>query len=241
MPRRDIFAYAIECRTPREFDCLLEMFRKIVPYEKLVYGWGKYIEPQISFWGHKDYPEEYLKYYFQNGLLRKDPIFREWVRTGKCQVWEDVYARCKGTSFDSDYDRITRHFHLNQTLAGGEIDAEITSYFAAAMDSYQACQESFAMFERLIPIIGQALRRVHSFPKLKPIELQILNWLSLGYSQKQVSDELNLTEYMVKHYIRQIKSKLRVDSVAQAIRLAAGTGILYDRLVLADSFPKLRQ
>ena len=61
---------------------------------------------------------------------------------------------------------------------------------------------------------------------LTPREVQVLTWLTKGYSYKMIANELQLGIETIRFYIKAIYKKLHVNSVSGAVSKA-----LKDRLV----------
>ena len=142
--------WAARCETRGDFRKLLSLFRATVPYKCLVFGWGYHPDFVLAFWGDDEYPQDYIDFYVQEGVIRHDLVFREWLRTGKCQIWKDVYKRFE-TEFDRRYARMTKRHGLADTITGGQISGVMASYFAVAMYSDRECRKYFAAFAACVP------------------------------------------------------------------------------------------
>lgn len=61
---------------------------------------------------------------------------------------------------------------------------------------------------------------------LTPREVEILQFIALGLSTKEVADELDVSHHTVRRHVEHIYQKLQVTNRTQAIRIARRRGIL---------------
>jgi len=89
------------------------------------------------------------------------------------------------------------------------------------------------------PMTPTIARRVLSYFSKKPApvsatdefnlserEKEVLEWLSKGYSQKMVADQLNLSRHTVNNHIKNIYKKMHVHSISEAIATGISKRIL---------------
>ena len=230
--------YANTCRTRRHFFNLLRRFRTYVPYRGLVFGWGYHPDFVLAFWDHDDYPLEYLRYYIQDSVLQKDPIFAEWLRTQRCQVWKDVVERVGASTIDPTYLRMTREHGLEHTLAGGSIDEGITCFFALAMLSDGQCHEYLHPFEVCINDLCQAMRRAFPRPRLSPQQVDVLTRLRRGYTVDEIADQLKIKPGTVHAHLKKVKNTLEATTTLQALSTAQATEILTSQPSWSILYPR---
>jgi Autoinducer binding domain len=91
--------------------------------------------------GDIDYPQPFLAWYFSSGMLRRDPVFHEWLRTRECQCWADVFNRQRD-KFDVMLVKQMVSYGLEHTMTGGtiEVEGQAGSYFSLAMKSQEDCR-----------------------------------------------------------------------------------------------------
>jgi DNA-binding NarL/FixJ family response regulator len=65
-----------------------------------------------------------------------------------------------------------------------------------------------------------------SFEELTPREIDVLNELAKGLSNKLIADSLHITEYTVKDHVKNILAKLRVSDRTEAVTEALKRGII---------------
>ena len=66
---------------------------------------------------------------------------------------------------------------------------------------------------------------MHRLESLTPREHEILRYLITGMLNKQIAYELNITERTVKAHRKQVLEKMRVDSIAELVRMSVKIGI----------------
>src|SRR5262249_14917181 len=154
----ELQALAERCRTPKRFRALLRELRRAIRYRRLICGWGYPAEPTIGFIFNDGAPAEFLRWYLSKGMLKKGPMFHEWLRTRKTQVWRDVVERLRGR-FDPELLDHVRRANLEHCLAGGVIERGLWVHFVVDMGSEQACRRYVKPFGRLVPGLCRALAR----------------------------------------------------------------------------------
>jgi DNA-binding NarL/FixJ family response regulator len=60
-------------------------------------------------------------------------------------------------------------------------------------------------------------------------ELQILNSLSLGHTNKEIAKNLKISENTVRHHVTSIMEKLHVSDRTEAVAMALRTGVLSEK------------
>jgi len=217
---------AKKCHTPVQFKNLIRKFSGFIPYTRFIYGWGYHREFLIAFWGHDLCPEDYLDYYMEEGVLRVDPLFNKWLRTRRCQNLDTLLQTKYGKNVDRRYLSKTKDAGLLHTLAGGAIEGEWTAFFAVALATESAGKKYFGNFRPCVPLLSEALRKAYPKPKLTRREWKVLNLLSLGYIQKEISEKLLIEEVTVQARLRAIRKKLHAGNNENAVRKGIATGLL---------------
>lgn len=183
------------------------------------------------------YPEQFLRWYVSNGMLKKDACFHEWLKEGRCQILSDVASRCRN-KFDKECLAKIKEFKLENSLVGGivGIHEKRIGYFTLTMNSYEECKSYLKVFENLLPILYEGLKnRYQDDPanhqsnyhtQLTDKEKNILRWRSLGYDQKEIALRINLSSRMVKEYLCRIRNKLKAKNEIHAISIAIRRGLI---------------
>lgn len=61
---------------------------------------------------------------------------------------------------------------------------------------------------------------------LTPREIQTLELLAKGWTNKQIASALNLSDYTIRHYVNNILEKLKVSDRTEAVSMAFKSGLL---------------
>ncbi|MBV9873744.1 MAG: response regulator transcription factor [Verrucomicrobia bacterium] len=81
--------------------------------------------------------------------------------------------------------------------------------------------------EALVPAsIASVLTQSLSHPELSPRELQVLRKMATGDSNKEIGQQLNITEHTVKAHVKAILLKLSAVGRTEAIAIAMKRGLL---------------
>jgi two-component system, NarL family, response regulator len=81
--------------------------------------------------------------------------------------------------------------------------------------------------KRYIPIdIAARLADRMMRSDLTPRELQTLELLAKGWTNKQIASALNLSDYTIRHYVNNIMEKLNVSDRTEAVAMAFRSGLL---------------
>jgi two-component system, NarL family, response regulator len=81
--------------------------------------------------------------------------------------------------------------------------------------------------KRYIPIdIAARLADRMMRSDLTPRELQTLEFLAKGWTNKQIASALNLSDYTIRHYVNNIMEKLKVSDRTEAVAMAFRSGLL---------------
>ncbi len=225
LPLDKLRRYASLCHTPVQFKRLLKQLRDCIPYCHLVCGWGNPTTFAIVHVVDIDYPRRFIQWYLTKGMLRKDPVFLEWIRTGRPQKWFEV-ARRIPHAFDPEYVKKIEEFHLQYTMGGGVVDKELAFYFSLAMRSEEECHAHIKTFSAIVPFLYRALKASYRHPSLTERKKTILWMESLGDSHKQIAGVLGITERTVKMHLEDIRKKLYAENVKNAIAIALRTGVI---------------
>jgi DNA-binding NarL/FixJ family response regulator len=75
--------------------------------------------------------------------------------------------------------------------------------------------------------IASRLTARNLFEELTPRELQVLQQLARGLSNKEIADHFKITEYTAKDHLKNILAKLRVADRTEAVTAALQRGIIH--------------
>ena len=221
---------ALRSRTPKSFTRLLTRLQSLIPYRFLVCGWGYPRAYRVSRLLSIGYPLQFLQWYFTTDMLRRDPVFAEWLRTRRPQIWIDVARRLPG-QLDPDLLKRAEQFGLQYSLFGGTIetrDHELGCCFAVVMPSEQGCRTYLSRFRLLLPFLSQAFKQSYPRGMLSRREEVILKLRAMGHQTKQIADELGISPRTVKKHFESVKTKLYTDDLLNAVVIAMRLGMLDD-------------
>jgi DNA-binding NarL/FixJ family response regulator len=121
------------------------------------------------------------------------------------------------TAFDGDAD-------IRRALGAGVKGYVLKS--STGEDLIPALRAVFAG-GRWVPVeVATRLAALKSFEELTPREVEVLDHLAKGMSNKQIADALHITEYTVKDHLKNILAKLRVADRTEAVTVALRRGII---------------
>lgn len=110
--------------------------------------------------------------------------------------------------------------------AGTQFDPEVVEALSGIVtESYLARTISQEDSASLVEEVLQAEREVSAELRLTPRELEILRLVARGYNNREIAQELFLSEKTVKTHVSRILSKLGVPDRAKAARLALERGL----------------
>jgi len=218
---------AVRCRTPKRFRQLLASLKDLLPYRNLVCGWG-YPPGSIGFVFNHGFPTEFLRWYLTKGMIRRGPVFQEWLRTKRTEIWLDAAKRLKD-QFDPELlDRILK-FDLQYSLSGGSVSEDLWVHFTVNMGSEESCRRYLKPFRRLVPLLCRALQQSCPRPLLSVREQAILDRRAMGDLIKQIAAGQGISERTVRMHLQRIKKKLYTDDLVNAVVIAVSSGML-DRI-----------
>ncbi len=213
------------CHTPKQFRELLNELQTWIPYCGLGCGWGYPANTTIAFIFHLGPHIEFLRWYLTKGMLRKGPVFQEWLRTKKTHIWLDAAKRLKD-QFDPELlERITK-LNLQYSLGGGLVSQDLWVNFALNMGSEESCRTHLNRFQLLVPILCRALQRACPRPLLTNRETVILQRRAMGEFIKQIASEEGISARTVRQHLQSIKKKLYTDDLVNAVVIAVRSGML---------------
>ncbi len=228
-PSREAFEkYARTCRTPRQFKRLLILLRTLIPYQSLVCAWGYPYTYRIMNVLSLGYPRAFLRWYFSEGMLPKDPVFAEWLRTREPLLWGQI-ARKFPDRFDRQYLRKVQEYQLLWSLGGGTIeknDHDVGCYFVLPMASEEEGCWCLKLFGELLPYLTHAFERSYPRGMLTERERAVLKLRTQGHQVKSIAAELHISPRTVKMHVEGIKKKLYTDDLLNAVVIALKLGMI---------------
>jgi two-component system NarL family response regulator len=90
----------------------------------------------------------------------------------------------------------------------------------------QTIREVFAGKSSLPPEVAAKLADSMAYPQLSQRELEVLEHMALGKSNKEIGHHLYLSEHTVKNYVKVILRKLNAASRTEATATAVERGLV---------------
>ena len=221
----ELKASATRCRTPKQFRELLTSLETLLPYKNLICGWGYPSSATIGFIFNHSFPVDLLRWFLAKGLLWKSPVFKEWLRTNKTQVWLDVARRVR-KQFDPELLVRLKSLNLEYSFSGGLLTQDLWVYFVINMASEESCRAHLKRFETIVPVLAQALRQACPRPLLTERERAVLERRAMGELIKQIAAAQGISERTVRMHLQRIKKKLYTDDLVNAVVIAVRSGML---------------
>ncbi len=217
-----------KCRTPKQFNRLLIQVHPLIPYRGLVCAWGYPLAYRLHNILSIGYPKPFLRWYFTAGMLRRDPVFAEWLRTREAFVWSDVARRLSNRMAPELMEKM-REYQLQHSLCGGTIetrDHELGCFIALVLDSQQECRSHLKYLADLLPSLTHAFERSYPRGRLTKRERTVLELRAKGYQVKIIADLLDIAPRTVKMHMEAIKRKLYTDDLVNAVVIALKLGMI---------------
>ena len=74
--------------------------------------------------------------------------------------------------------------------------------------------------------VGRSADAIASHPDLTTRELEVLKWIVRGHSNSQIASEMGVVEETIKSHVKNVLTKLRVNSRSKAAALALQLGLV---------------
>ncbi len=222
---RELQGAASRCRTPKQFQALLERMRTVIPYQKMVAAWGCHKRTRLHYVFNYGFSREFLRWYLSRGPLWRSPVFHEWRRTRRvvsvCEVVKRYPAR-----FDGELLKQYERAGVYETLCGGRARRGHFVYVCLAMASSRKVQAYRARFETVVPWLVAASQRAYPRTLLTKREAAVLERRAMGEITKQIAVAEGISERTVREHLQQIKSKLYTDDLVNAVVIAVRSGMV---------------
>ncbi len=182
----------------------------------------------------QNYPEDWIKYYFEKGFDRLDPVITYCQSKLDTFTWAEIPERmhmtrqqfqCLNMGIEAGlYNGIcTPLWGPNQFAGIGLASKEKLDSFDGNVDLITAyCNHFYIAFQRI--------NRKKDFPErqvyLTPREGEILHWASKGKTDGEIATILHLSEETVDYHLRHAFKKLDAYSRVAAVTKALSYGLI---------------
>lgn len=183
-------------------------------------------DTQIGFGLFSTYPSDWQKYYAEQDFIRIDPVLRCAVSAYGPFRWSELERRWNLDRRQISFLREGEEAGLNSGLGipfSGSRN-QIAGIAVATSDArnrplpnidlLQAYANQFyTVYKRLVL---NATREAPNFSILSDKETEVLQWIASGLTAKEVGDRLNITHNTVNYHLRNIFTKLDVNTSIEA-------------------------
>lgn len=178
-----------------------------------------------------NYPEDWVKYYFEQGYQDHDPVIEFSPISLAAYVWEDLPLRFdlrpKQRRVMSEAREAGLKHGLSIPVHGPRSSLAILS-FASSEDDVDPrafgmrFQPLCAQFHVAYSELGATLRPEAQRVELTKRERECLSWVAQGKSSWDIGQILGITEFTVSYHVKKAMKKLgsgsRIVAVVKAIR-----------------------
>ncbi len=216
---------ASRCRTPRQFNSLLQQLRTCIPYRQLVAASGNAITYGVGHIVDVDFPHKFLGWYFSHGLHRTDPSVREAIRRGEPLLKSELIRRMPD-QFDPDLLKKIHELQLQYGMVGAGVVQQRFLFFELTMNTEDEARAHIGSFAKLLPPLCRAFQDSHKYPPLTSRKRMILMWRAYGRPVKQIADALGISPRTVKMHLEEIRRKLYAEDLVNAVWIAGQMGLI---------------
>ena len=182
----------------------------------------------------QNYPEDWMKHYFEKGYDRLDPVISYCQSKMDTFTWAEIPERmhmtrqqfqCLNMGIEAGlYNGIcTPLFGPNQFAGIGLASTEKLDSFDGKLDLITAyCQHFYITFQRINQKKDFPERQVY----LTPREQEILTWAAAGKTDDEIKTILHLSIDTVDTYMRRIFKKLNANTRVMAVGKALSYGLI---------------
>jgi transcriptional regulator EpsA len=207
--------------------------RPVLPHEMLLVVIGRAIFDQVVL-DHVitvDYPDIYACQIGRNTTLAERPVIARWLATQKPILIDQRHDQHLLSALEL---REVEEFGLGDLAIHGQIDmsGRMASYFSFAQVK-NISEEYRLILETITPHLNAALMKAHAAERassagqlLTPKELEILRWVVVGHTNREIASILSKSEMTVRNQVHCVLKKLGVSNRSEAARRADDLGLL---------------
>lgn len=178
-----------------------------------------------------NFPQEYIEAIHRDNAGVMSPIMQKWCREFRPQLFEPGRV-----PVDPAWLAIFEQHGIVNIAAHGmrDVSSNMASYFNFSRVPGPLGPRTATLLELLVPHMHVALLRAcagaaetpASNATLSTREREVLRWLREGKTNWEIAQILGTSENTVKHQVRSLLVKLRVNNRAQAVAKAMGLELL---------------
>jgi DNA-binding CsgD family transcriptional regulator len=190
-----------------------------------------HIDMKPGFGTIQNYPEDWMKHYFEKRYDRVDPVTSYCLNKMDTFTWAEIPERMKMTRQQFQclnmgieaglYNGVCTPLWGPNRFAGiGLASKEKVDSFDGRLDLITAyCNHFYIAFQRINQKKDRPERNIY----LTPREAEILTWVAVGKSDSDIATILNISEETVDTHMRRMFGKLNAPNRV----VAASKGISY--------------
>lgn len=230
---------ANRAKTPNE---LFDVFRGTVQQ----HGFDKVLFALIT--DHKDiglnagigvmenYPEDWIQYYFEQGLDQIDPIVTYGVHQMGSFAWEDIPKRTRLLPKQMECLNLGSEAGLNNgiSIPLRGINNQMAGFSLASSEKVDACHLAPDLMTAYCNHFYIAFKRLHEKKPLNsenivltPREKEVLKWAAVGKADEDIATILNMSKHTVNMHFRNIYKKLDVNNRVLAVVKSLSIGLIH--------------
>jgi DNA-binding CsgD family transcriptional regulator len=188
-----------------------------------------------------NYPGDWMKYYFEKGLEKIDPVMIYSLSQNGSYMWDEIPAKMKLTKRQQGCLDMGQEAGLhngictplrgpNHAIAGLSLaSSEKKDSFDGNTDMITAYSNHFYLAYRRLgekEVAGAITEKVINYA-LTPKETDVLTWVARGKSYPDVATILTMSEHTVKFHMKNIFRKLGVGDQINAVVKALFYGLIH--------------
>lgn len=149
--------------------------------------------------------------YFNKEASEMIPEMQKATKTEGIKIPEEIYNLCnhvKSTASEASTVWEVEHSGLNVSLR---------AFFIGGHGEDRKSTHIMILIERIIEKHDIDFEKTRTNFKFTNRELEVLRLLCYGFTNREISEKLSISEYTVKDYIKKIMGKMEVDSRTKII------------------------
>jgi DNA-binding CsgD family transcriptional regulator len=236
--------FVIKSMAVSSYPAFLELLKNelmpLLPFKMLICGLG-YITAEGTIQPHKlisvDFPVGYLQSIGTSDGGFISPTMSNWVQTRQPQLFEQGVPYNAETQ--PDWLAKVRRYGLNNMISHGvhDLQGRCTSYFCFGNLPSPLSVRYVGLLEMVVPILHATLLKIIEqvpllgiepalFEDISPRELELLQWLAAGKTQKEMAAGLFLSAHTIRNHLNRVYAKLGVHKATEALERAKTLGLL---------------
>jgi DNA-binding CsgD family transcriptional regulator len=232
----ELIGSCLSCHREEDFMALFPKIQGLFPFDFAIAILGSQDKNRVAFPVHKiniSFPGEWISEYMAKNYLQVDSVVQENFRSYDMQAWsvarKNLFRKREITSLGMDFGLRECCTHGAKPIAGGSHG----SMFCFAGSSMKCTTRHMAVLDVLTPHLHMVLSHIYSrisHPNkgsvLSTREKEVIDWLKQGKSSWEISAILKISERTVNFHVGNIIHKLGVVNRAQAVAVAARSGLI---------------